>query len=381
MKLTIFLFSAVTLAAGASETALEIANHGTELFGEAKYAEAEALYRRALDAWPREAGSARGRAIVNGSLGALLSVMGRYGEAEPLLLEAEDQLEAMGPPAYPDAARLLDHLARLYREQGDLAKAESYALRAEPMMGEPEKATNRELLASIYLQQRRYRQAERLSLADAASTDGRTALTAYLILAVGAQAQGEYVKTGGYARRALELARQTLPENHPATATALIYLAQACRFEGQYVEAERDYREAIAIWEETLGPNHPELATGLLAFAGFLHERERDTAAEALTLRAIRILEQAFGKNAPQVLEARIELADVWRAEHRYTESGKLSRVTLSAMQTAFEPGDPRLLHALMNQARLLSETKHKAEADAILKQLAQASSKSQPLE
>jgi len=381
MKLTIFLFSAVTLAAGASETALEIANHGTELFGEAKYAEAEALYRRALDAWPREAGSARGRAIVNGSLGALLSVMGRYGEAEPLLLEAEDQLEAMGPPAYPDAARLLDHLARLYREQGDLAKAESYALRAEPMMGEPEKATNRELLASIYLQQRRYRQAERLSLADAASTDGRTALTAYLILAVGAQAQGEYVKTGGYARRALELARQTLPENHPATATALIYLAQACRFEGQYVEAERDYREAIAIWEETLGPNHPELATGLLAFAGFLHERERDTAAEALTLRAIRILEQAFGKNAPQVLEARIELADVWRAEHRYTESGKLSGVTLSAMQTAFEPGDPRLLHALMNQARLLSETKHKAEADAILKQLAQASSKSQPLE
>jgi Flp pilus assembly CpaE family ATPase len=78
---------------------------------------------------------------------------------------------------------------------------------------------------------------------------------------------------------------------------------------------------------------------------------------------------------------ARIELADVLRAEHRYTESGKLSRETLAAMKTAFEPDDPRLLHALMNQARLLSETKHKAEADAILKQLAQASSKSQPLE
>jgi hypothetical protein len=381
MKLTIFLFSAVTLASGASETALEIANHGTELFGEAKYAEAEALYRRALDAWPREAASARGRAIVNGSLGALLSVMGRYGEAEPLLLEAENQLEAMGPPAYPDAARLLDHLALLYREQGDVAKAESYALRAAPMLGEPERASNRQLLASIYLQQHRYRQAEPLLLADAASTDGRTALTAYLNLAAGALLQGQYVETGGYARRALELARRTLPENHPAIATALGDLAQACRFQSQYVEAERDYREAIAIWEETLGPNHPDLANGLLAFAGFLHERERDTAAEALTLRAIRILQQAFGRNAPQVLEARIELADVLRAERRYTESGKLSRATLSAMKTAFEPGDPRLLHALMNQARLLSETKHKAEAEAILKQLAQASSKSQPLE
>ena len=381
MKLTIFLFSAVTLAAGASETALEIANHGTELFGEAKYAEAEALYRRALDAWPREAGSARGRAIVNGSLGALLSVMGRYGEAEPLLLEAENQLEAMGPPAYPDAARLLDRLALLYREQGDLAKAESYALRAAPMMGEPEKAGNRELLASIYFEQSRYRQAEQLSLADTASTDGRTALTAYLNLAVGALAQGQYAETGGYARRALELARGNLPENHPAIATALSDLAQACRFQGQYAEAERHYREAIAIWEATLGPDHPELANGLLAFAGFLHERERDAAAEALNLRAIRILEQAFGRNAPQVLVARIEQADVLRAEHRYTESGKLSRETLAAMKTAFEPDDPRLLHALMNQARLLSETKHKAEADAILKQLAQASSKSQPLE
>jgi tetratricopeptide (TPR) repeat protein len=115
---TIFLAAATLMAADGPETALQMANRGALLYTQANYGEAEALYRRALEAWPHDAGAARGRAILSGNLGTLLRTTGRYSEAEPILLEAIQQLEGMGLAAYPDAARLLDNLAVLYRTQG-----------------------------------------------------------------------------------------------------------------------------------------------------------------------------------------------------------------------------------------------------------------------
>jgi hypothetical protein len=77
------------------------------------------------------------------------------------------------------------------------------------MVDEAEKAADRQVLASIYLQQARYSEAEPLLLADAASADSRTALTAYIDLAAGALMQRHYAECEGYARQALEIARQT----------------------------------------------------------------------------------------------------------------------------------------------------------------------------
>jgi tetratricopeptide (TPR) repeat protein len=382
MRLTTIFFAAATLmAADGSETALQMANRGAQLYAHANYGEAEALYRRALEAWPHDAASARGRAILSGNLGILLRTTGRYSEAEPILLDAIKELEGMGQASYPDAARLLDDLAVLYRTKGDSAKAESCAQRAAPMMDDAERPTNRQVLGSIYLQQGRYSQAEPLLQADSTSTDRRTALTAYLNLATAALMQRQYVQGDGYARHALELAQGALAKNHPAIAMALSDLAQACRFEGQYGEAEQHYREAVAIWEDSLGPNHPQLANGLTSFAAFLHERKRDSAAEALYRRAIRILEKALGENDPQVLIAHVDLAEVLRGEGRYSESEKLSRSAVAALETALEPDDNRLVYALRNRARLLAETSRKAEAAAILKQIALSSSKSQTVE
>lgn len=378
---TIFLAVASLMAADDSETALQMANRGAQLYVRANYGDAEALYRRALEAWPHDAGSARGRAILSGNLGILLRTTGRYSEAEPILLDAIQQLEGMGLAAHPDAARLLDNLAVLYRTQGDSAKAERCAQRAAAMMDDAERPANRQVLGSIYLQQGRYSEATPLLLADSTSADTPTALTAQLNLATAALLQGHFVQGDGYARHALELAQRNLPRNHPAIAVALNDLAQACRFEGQYGEAEQRYREAVAIWEESLGPNHPELANGLMSFAAFLHDRKREIAAEALYRRAIRILEKALGENDPQSLIARIDLADVLRAEGRYSESEKLSRGAVAALETALEAHDNRLVYALRNRARLLAETSRKTEAMAILKQIAQPSSKSQPVE
>ena len=312
--------------AGVSESPLEMANRGVRLYAAANYPEAEALYRRALDEWPREAAAIHGRAIVLSNLGILLGDTGRYTEAVAALHEALGQLEAVGPVARREMAAALDDLAVIYRTRGDLAQAESYALRAAEIVDDAERPANRLVLATIYAGQGRFSEAEPLLLTLAASADAHTAITAHIILASAAIEQGKFVEGAEHARQALELAGRALPENHPAIAMALNDLAQACRAQGQYLEAEKRYREAIAIWETTFGPDHPDLAKGLLGLAGLYHERQRDAGAETLYRRAIRILERAFGDDAPQVLSARSEPASVLRSQRRVTEAESLMR-------------------------------------------------------
>jgi tetratricopeptide (TPR) repeat protein len=119
MKLAPIFFAAAAWAAGGgSETALQMANRGARMYASADYGEAEALYRQALEAWPTGGGAPRGRAIVSGNLGTLLCTVGRYDEAERILWGAVKELQGMGSAAYPDAGRLLDTLAVLYRLRG-----------------------------------------------------------------------------------------------------------------------------------------------------------------------------------------------------------------------------------------------------------------------
>jgi len=326
MKLTLaYLATAILASAGASDTPLDMANRGANLYAAANYTDAESFYRRALAAWPRQEAAARGRAIVLNNLGELLRITGRYAEAELTINQALEISEAIGGPALAEAGAELDNLAVVYRTLGDLVKAEAFALLAAPMVNDSEMSANRLLLASIYVEERRFQDAEPLLLEAAASGDARTALTADIVLATTALAQDNLAQGEAYARRALDLAQRTLPPNHPAIAMALNDLAQACRSQGRYLEAEKRYREAIALWESTLGPKHPDLAKGLLGLAALYHERQRDGGAETLYRRAIRILEQAFGDTAPQVLSARAELAGVLRAEHRPAEASKLA--------------------------------------------------------
>jgi tetratricopeptide (TPR) repeat protein len=368
-RVALIMVGSLALSAD-GEIALDLANRAARLHWEAKYSDAEALYRRALDEWPRSEASARGRAIVLGNLGTLLRDTRRYAESETALGEAEKELETLGGPALADAGHLLDNLAVLFRSEGDLPKAASCAERATVIVDAAEKPTNRLVVASIYIEQRRYQEAEPLLAETAASPDARMALTAEVSLAGAALAQSHFPEAEKHARRALELAKPTLPGNHPIVAVALNHLAQACRGQGQYVEAESRFREAIATWEAAFGPNHPDLAHGLVGLAGLYHDRQRDSGAESLYRRAIDILRKSDGPEAPEVLVANSDLAEVLRAERRYTESDKLSRTAIALMEHKFEPRDSRLLQALRNRARLLAETNHRKEAETILKQI-----------
>ncbi|HEY1336818.1 MAG TPA: tetratricopeptide repeat protein [Bryobacteraceae bacterium] len=344
----------------APNAAQDLNNLGVQYYAMARYKEAEALYRLSLKAWP--ASAARDSALTLANLGTVLRAGGRYREAEPVLLESLHRLESAGDTLH--VGRALQSLAALYRASGNLEKAEAATLRAgrifqtTPGADDSDRMAQSLLLAAVYVQERRYDEAEAIFRAVPDSADATAVFMSYNGLTTIALARDQFADAAVYAREALDRARRILPMGHPALATALNNMAQACRFQRQYLDAEKYYRDAITVWEEAVGEDHPDLARGLMNLAAFYHDRDRETGAEDLYLRAISILERSFGKDDLLALVARNELADVLRGERRFAESERLGRASLAALERVLGADDPRVQRAQAHRARLTAETK-----------------------
>ena len=374
----LFAFFAVALLVeGNPEAAADLNNQAAKFYTQARYGEAEQLYRQALDAAAQAGPDAlRIRNITAGNLATLLRITGRYQEAERLLAGLVSQLQSDRTTPPLDLGRAIVNLAGLYQAHGDSTRAEAAALRARQVFAAHREIpvlerTNLSLiLAAIHVDQHRYSDAEAILQGTLETVEGSQAVVAHNGLAAIAIARGAFADAERYSRAALERARTSLPETHPNNAMVFNNLAQACRFQEKYLDAEINYRRAIEIWERVGGPSHPDLAKGLMNLAAFYHERGREAGAEDLYVRSAAILERAFGPHSALALVVRNELADVLRGQRRFAESERLGRASIAEMEKLFGDDDPRLARALANRARLLAETKRPTEAAAVLARL-----------
>jgi tetratricopeptide (TPR) repeat protein len=333
---------------------------------ESRYGEAEPILRRAVELWsaqgPQEK---RNRALAMSDLGSVIRALERYPEAERMLTAALHDLE----PG-PDAARALWNLATLYRALGRLGEAESRARQAAAMVEGADRVTPRLILASIYVEQHRYADAEEILSGAEEGADDALRVAIYDNYAAIALPTGQYARAEKYSRKAIEAAQRSLAPQHPAVAAAWNNLGQARRFQGDYLEAEHAYREAMERWERVVGPGHPSVARVMLNLGALYHERGREAGAETLYRNAAAIFETAFGTDHFLALIARNELADVLRAQRRFTEADSLSAETLAGLTRALPAGDARQFQALKNRWRLLRDTGRVREAGALVDRL-----------
>ena len=347
---------------------VELNNRGVQLTRQAKYAEAEACYRQALDAWSHVANPdsvARDRAHTLENLGSLMRDTGHYPEAEKDLTQALTDLEHAAGNASVDVGEVLENLAALYRAQGERGQAEAAALRADSILEEPERTYNRVLLGAIYNEERRFSDARALLEPVLPNATGKLAFAVNANLAGVALGERKLEEAEHYAQAALQNAASGAEPSNVGLAALYNNLGQLYRFQQRYEEAEKAYRKAIDLWTAARGPEHPYVADGLLNFAAFEHERGRERAAEDLYRRAAEIFERALGADAVETLVARNELGEVLRAEHRYVAAEQISRSSLTAMRKKLPMDDPRLLRAQSNYDHLRSETKRASNGKA----------------
>jgi tetratricopeptide (TPR) repeat protein len=101
--------------------------------------------------------------------------------------------------------------------------------------------------------------------------------------------QGQYDRAIATAKKALELAEQTLDPNHPIVAASLNNLAGMYFAQGRYADAVPLGERALAILEATLGPNHPEVASSMKNLAELYRKTGRELEAVKLDKRAAAI--------------------------------------------------------------------------------------------
>ncbi len=229
-----------------------------------RYAEAEPLFRQALEIDAKTIGTEHPRYAEHlNNLAALLQVMGRHDEAEPLYRQAlEIDAKTIGTE-HPSYAVDLNNLAGLLQVMGRHDEAEPLFRQALEIdaktigTAHPEYAIHLNNLANL--------------LADM----GRTAVAEPLF------------------RQAMEIDEKTIGTEHPDYAIHLNNLALLLKDLGRYDEAGPLYAQMMPILRGKLGDDHPDTRAGAANYARLLRAQFPDDP-------ALAELEAAFGPDIGQ---------------------------------------------------------------------------------
>jgi eukaryotic-like serine/threonine-protein kinase len=332
--------------------ATHLANLAHVHYASGSYAEAEALYQRALAIREQALGPDHPDVATSlNNLAAVHGATGSYAEARALHERAlAIRKQAVGPD-HPDVAASLANLAHAHLATGSYARARASYERAlairEQALGpdHPDVALSLTGLANVHLATRSYAKAgasyERaLAIREQVLGPDHPDIASSLAgLANVHYATESYAKAEACYERALAIQEQALGPDHPDVARSLNNLANVHQDTGSYVQAEASYARALAIREQALGSGHPDLAYPLVGLAGVALATGRAADAVVLAERAVKVREDGDAP-AGEVGEARFVLAlALWDAG---TERSRALAVAEQAREAYREAGDAR---------------------------------------
>ncbi len=252
---------------------------------------------------------------------------GRFSLEIAQARQALDAMEAAAGPSDEQTIGKVMDLARLYRADGQHAKALALYQRAwaarESRFGPEHEITASSLngVALVYQDLGRYEEAVRLG------------------------------------RRALDIREKILGLDHPDTAASLNNLAGLYRNMGRYDLAQPLYEKAIAVKEKTLGPKHPATATSLNNLALLFKNTGHYQKALPLYERALAITTESAGAQSAIAAIRMQNIAEIYRLLGRYDKAEPLYLKALEIREAVFGPDHPRVAISLNNLARMYENT------------------------
>ncbi len=331
-----------------------------------KYAEAEALYQRALVIYQKSpiATSTNVAETLN-NLGDVYQLQGKYAEAEKYYDQVLAIREKVLGANHPNLATTLNNLATVQKAQGKYSVADKLLKRAlsiyEKVTGTKTAAVAGTLdnMANLYQLEGNYSEAEKLYLRALATkeevlgVDHPDVATTLNNLAILYKAEGKYGEAERLYKRALAIKEKALGANHPDVAGTIDNLANLYQLQGEYGEAESLYQRALAIKEKALGPNHSDVAGTLNNLADVYQLQGKYGEALPLYQRALAIREKALGANNPEVAVTLNNMAVVYQRQGKFAEAEDLHKRALTIRETALGANHPSVAFTLNNLAGL----------------------------
>jgi len=180
--------------------------------------------------------------------------------------------------------------------------------------------------------------------------------------------QGKYSQAEPIFLRALEIQEKILSPNHPEIAAILNNLGELYNAQGKYDRAEELFQQALEIREKTLGPDRQEVSTSLKNLAQLYYTKGKYSTAEKLYQRSLSIQVKALGAENPVVAETLNELAKLHAAQGNYGLADTTYKRALALQENAYGVEHPKLAETLNNIGRFYMELGRYTRAEPFLK-------------
>ena len=265
--------------------------------------------------------------------GILASVRDENAAAEADLRRALEPATRWDPEL---ARRVLNSLAIVTKNRGDLAEAERLYRRALEGIGHGVRrgvvlinlAALEHLRADYARAEEHYREA--LEIEEAASGEPAYRAAARNGLGVVARARGDPAAAAGHHRQALAMLESSAPQSRQTSSTYGL-LGEALRDGGDLAGAEQQFTAALRIWEAIL-PRSVPAATMHLRLGELAARRGEPARAEELLGKAIAVFEE-LAPGTLEEAEAAHALGSLYRATGRREDALRLLRRAVDVLE------------------------------------------------
>ena len=299
----------------------------------ANYPKAEALFRQCLSL--REKIDSESVDVANSleSLGELLKVTGKFGEAEDCELHALALYKKNVGQTHSMVANCLKNLGGIYSREGKYSEAEKSFAQALDIQtsifgpGSREVSQTLSQSAAMFALAGQDEKAElnilkALKILEVKGSRNSLSYSGYLQQLAGIhRREGHFQESETEYKTAIAIFEKAAGPEHPDTATVLSNLAVLYIDENRLVEAGPLLQRCLIIKEKILGPKHPETAACLLQMAELSDELGDRSAAHAYLDRCIKIREATLGPDHPLVASAMNSQGQIFLNEGRIVEA------------------------------------------------------------
>ncbi|XP_061614947.1 nephrocystin-3 isoform X2 [Phyllopteryx taeniolatus] len=291
------------------------------------------------------------------TLGRFLKDLGLPSQAVGPLQRSLEIRETALDPDHPSVARSLHQLAAIYVQWKKYSNAEQLYKQAleisENAYGAEHGSVARELesLAVLYQKQNKYEQAEKLRK------------RSRKIRQKTAHQKGHMYGFTLLRRRALQLEELTLGTDSADCARTLNELGVLYYLQNNLDAAKVFLMRSLEMRQRVLGPEHPDCAQSLNNLAALHTERRDYEAAEDMYERALDIRKRALSPDHPSLAYTLKHLAMLYKRRGKLEKAVPLYELSLDIREKSFGPKHPSVATALVNLAVIYCQLKKHGEA------------------
>jgi tetratricopeptide (TPR) repeat protein/predicted nucleotidyltransferase len=334
-----------------------------------QYTKAEKWYLLAKEANPQNAGVLNALAIIYYEQGNLERAAEYINKALAIDLKLFGEYHPNLPIRY-------NNLGRIYKEQGNLGKAEDYINKGLvitiKLFGKyhPDVATHYNNLGGIYKEQGNLGKAEeyiRKALAIDLKFFGEyhpNAATHYNNLGQIYQGQGSLQQAAEYTNKALVINLKLFGENHPRMANNYSNLGAIYLEQGNLGQAEEYINKALATTIKLVGEDHSMVAILYNNLGGiYLKQGNLDKAAEYST-KALAITIKLVGEDHSMVAILYNNLGEIYKEQGNLDKAAEYSTKALAIDLKLFGEYHPRMANNYSNLGAIYLEQGNLGQAE-----------------